>query len=241
MRVDLFVPILAVYALQTSPAPLTTPTPALPPTIDAIARRPGVAVPAQSLAAGITVTGRSSRVLQADTTVFSANVQVPPEMDVVATGNAIVAALKKDGIADAAWSGNSLQLRYPSMIVVTGSAKPAQLTEFSSMFVDASKVAGAAVAQNLQLGLQLRDCAAALEALRHAALTDARRQAEVIARDLGVHVGSPVNVSAITSNVNLCPAEKGATPGAFGFQAPWNPAGTIAASQSVTVTFAIAK
>jgi uncharacterized protein YggE len=114
------------------------------------------------------------------------------------------------------------------------------------VFVDASVAAGPAVAQNVQIDLQLRNCSAAQEALRKSALDDARHQAETIASDLGVKLGPVITVNAAGLGQGPCPHDR-----ATGYAGPlnanafgtgvWNPDGTITVCGTVTVTFAIAK
>jgi len=239
MRVASIVTIAIALALESVPlgAPAAEPPVAVPQKVVA------QAVPAGN--AGITVSSRISRVVHADTIVFSAYVQTAPNADPTATADAIVAALKTDGIQDAAWSAGSLQVRNGTSVTISGSAPVTTADAIKKLFVDASLAAGAAVAQNVQISLQLRNCAAAQDALRKSALDDARHQAETIAGDLGVKLGPVTNVNAAGLGTGACPRDNGpgyAGPANNGFGAgPWNPEGTLTVIGVVTVTFAIAK
>jgi uncharacterized protein YggE len=201
------------------------------------------ALPAAST--GITVSSRISRIVHADTVVFAAYVQTMANADPTANADAIVAALKKDGIQDAAWSAGSLQVRSGTAVMISGSAPVTTEEAIKKVFLDASLAAGTAIAQNIQISLQLRNCAAAQDALRKSAIEDARHQAETIASDLGVKLGPVTNVNAAALGQSACPHDNavgfgGPANNAFG-AGQWNPDGTLTVTGSVTVTFAIAK
>jgi uncharacterized protein YggE len=238
MRVEFIVPFVASLAIgQATPATLPLAEPkslSQPPVI-------GQITPATS--GGITVIGRSMRTVKADTVVFTASVQPGPNGDPIVSGDEIVASLKKDGIADAAWTVQSLSPRYSS-ISITGSGPLQTADALKKIFLDAATAAGSAVSQNIQLNLQLRNCTTALDALRKSSLDDARQQAEKIAADLGLKLGPPISANAALYNTgDRCPGETMINLGNQGGlgSGPWNPDGLVTLSSTITVTFAIAK
>jgi len=242
MRVDIILPFLASFAIAQA-------APALP----GGELKSAVVAPVIAQAAtgpsggGITVVGRASRTVKADTVVFIANVQPGTNGDPIVAGDEIVASLKKDGIADAAWSLQSLSPRYSS-ISITGSGPPQTADALKKIFLDAATAAGSAVSQNIQIYLQLRNCTTVVDAIRKSSLDDARQQAEKIAADLGLKLGQPISANAALYNTgDRCPSEMTnamtinlGNSGGLG-SGPWNPDGLITLSSTVTVTFAIAR
>jgi uncharacterized protein YggE len=237
MRVEYIVPFVASLTIgQVTPA-------AVPLGEAHVSRSTLVAQAAPASSGGITVLGRSVRTVKADTVVFVANVQIGANGDPATTGNAIVAALKRDGIADAAWNIQNLNAHYGS-INVSGSSPLQPADALEKIFKDAALVAGSAVSQNIQLNLQIRNCTAVLDALRQDALDDARRQAQKIADALGVRIGGPTSANATAFNTgDRCPSENGAYVGNTGGlgAGQWTPDGMVTLSSGITVTYAIAK
>jgi len=192
---------------------------------------------------GITVVGRSSQNAAADTLAFSVALQLPAGADPIATVNPIVDALKNDGVADASWNASSFSLRYPGQVQVSGSIPVTRAGDYTRLIKDANAVAGTASAQNIGVYLQLRDCSALLESLGKKAIDDAHRQALIVAADLGVTLGAPVNVTGNPPLTDGCPQRLGGPITAFGTlgTGPWNPSGTVTFDQAVTITYAIRK
>jgi uncharacterized protein YggE len=238
MRVDFIVPFVASLAIGQA-SPVAGAAADLK-----VAAMPVIAQVAPATSGGITVTGRSTRTVKADTVAFFANVQTGANGDPIGVGDAIVTSLKKDGVTDASWSVQNLSARFGS-INVSGSAPVQPPDALKKTLLNASLAAGTAVAQNIQLSLQLRNCSAVVDALRKSALDDARHQAEKIAESLGLRLGAPVSANAtLFSTGDRCPSEN---VGAFQGNGnglgtgPWNPDGMVTVSAAMTLTFAIAK
>jgi uncharacterized protein YggE len=202
---------------------------------------PAAAQVAPGGSAGITVVGRAQQVVQADTIAFSAYVQMGAGSDPLATGDAIVSALKKDGVSDATWTASSFS-RNGQSLQISGSVAALPLPDGEKIVKDVNAVSGTSAVQNLQILLQLRACSGIQEALRKRAIDDAHAQALKTASELGVRLGPPLNVIGSPALSSGC-AQSAAPmmgPNVFG-AGPINANGTIAVSQTVTITYAIAK
>ena len=201
---------------------------------------------------GITVHGRGRVTLTPDTATVSlgANVRAQTAADAQRGAsermNRILAALERLGIADADVTTQRVSLM-PIFEYKDGTERPSGFQADQSVLVkirdvsrlgpviDAAVEAGANAAGDIVFGLADEDAAA--DRAREAAIADARRHAETLARAAGVSLGAPVSIrEAASTPPPPIPFERGLE--AADASTPIRP-GSLEVTVEVDVTFAI--
>ena len=124
--------------------------------------------------------------------------------------DALVAALKRAGIADAAVGspgGNVASAQ--SFATVTGSVRKPTPASVSALVatVQADPGASAVVIQNINFALALDDCSDAQAVADQAALDDARAHAQRLATAAHVQLGAVVGITEFTPATGPCPTK----------------------------------
>jgi uncharacterized protein YggE len=124
--------------------------------------------------------------------------------------DALVAALKRAGVADAAVSnpiGNVVSAQ--AFATVTGSVRvptPASVRALVAA-VESDVSASAVVIQNVNFALGLDDCSAAQAIADQAALDDARARAQRLASAAHVELGAVVAITELSTPAGPCPTK----------------------------------
>jgi uncharacterized protein YggE len=205
--------------------------------------------PATPAGYGITVSGRGTVHVRPDSLKFSAfvpgpqrNVSLPAFESGVA---AIVAALRKDGIADAhtASPGNGMSIGgNGGAQMITGSLRAPTRMRAQSIYTDAAAAAAPfpVAVSNILINYAVDDCAPVEAKAAALAIDDARRRALAIATASNVRLGGVINVTELPNGENC--TLRADTPPSYDLTPPATDADNdVFASLTVTttVTFAI--
>jgi uncharacterized protein YggE len=206
---------------------------------------------------GITVTGRGAVRVKADEMRFTATLYASgtrgsaaaspqPAVDVDGAAEAVVKALRADGIADAATSFAGNFSAVNAQRTVLGTLQKPTRDKVNALLKDGSTAAapfpGVAL-QNVSLGFLVDDCSGPEARAQEAALADARARAERIAHAGGLRLGAIMAVTeASTFNPNGACAIRPDTPAPLGngrIDGDPTLTGEVFVSISATVTYAI--
>jgi uncharacterized protein YggE len=194
---------------------------------------------------GITVQGRAAVRRPADIARFSISVgdrQNPSGG--LGGADALVAALKKAGVADAAVAnpaGNIITAQ--SFALVVGSLRKPTPSSVRALVaaVQSELPPNAVTIQNVNFALGLDDCSDVEAIATQAALDDARGRAQLVANAAHVQLGAPLNVSEFGGPNGNCPTKPDRAPFA---QVPYDAFGgtgslDVLVQIAVNVTFGI--
>ncbi|MBI2767233.1 MAG: SIMPL domain-containing protein [Chloroflexi bacterium] len=178
-----------------------------------------VTSPDPNAAEGITVTGQGQVQATPDTGFFDIGVEVTAATVDVArdraatAADAVISSVKKDGVdaKDVQTRNLSIQPQYdysknnqrPTItgytVTNTVSVKVRKLDTLSTTIDDAVRAGGDAV--RLQgIRFEIEDNAKALEQARDAAMADARKKADQLAKAGGVSLGKPISITETQAN-----------------------------------------
>ena len=163
---------------------------------------------------GIAAVGRGDVVVKSDTGFFDVGVQVTAKTVAEArergakSADAVISSLKRDGIdeKDIKTTGLSIEPQYnyprdggqPTItgyhVVNTVSVKVRKLDDFSKV-LDNATLAGGNDARVSGIRFGVEDNAKALDQAREAAMADAKKKAEQLAKLGGVSLGAPLAIS----------------------------------------------